>query len=199
MREIPAKSASKEALKKIVGFVREAEESYSGQLGRAGNFVADKVEGVFRKPTQAKAPNAFSDSDANKIMNGGGNWIEHPNQRAHHTKMAMEGLAHKIGDHVPNKAHFIKLMEEYNKGIPPQNLSTIKSRGYTKGEINTGRAMHVVGAAGGAVGMEVDKAMDENEAERKERSKGNHSMKQEITTQQGAHSYWTNKKNGGNK
>lgn len=198
MREIPAKNTSKEVLKKIVGFVRKAEENYSGDLGRAGNFVADKVESVLRRPTPAKAPNAFSDADANRVLNGGG-WMESPAQKFHHTKMAMEGNAHKIGDHVPNKGTYIEMMADKYKQNNLPFKSTTSGRGYTNGEINTGRAIHAIGTFGGATGLAINDAMDENEAERKERSKGTHVMKQEITTQQGAHSYWTNRKNGGNK
>ncbi len=171
-----------------------------------GNHMAKMDD--FSAGLKVKDPDGMKYRDPRYYEQGNTNWVEHPNQKAHHTKMAMEGNADKIGDHVPNKKFYqdmqnnnmskkspdgyVSVMDqlkgktpfnakEYYKG-GDFNKSNVKS---TKSNLSSDDKAIIVGtgAAGGALGMEINNAMDENEANRKQ-------------SQSNAHSYWTRKKSG---
>lgn len=64
-------------------------------------------------------------------------WTEHPNQKAHHTKMAKEGRANEIGDHVPNKKDYLYMHEiPQSQGGTGPNADNYMTKGFGGGEKN---------------------------------------------------------------
>ena len=201
-------------LSKILKKTNEAIDDTHGGIGRAANSMASGVESAASK-LKPKPKQTYSEADMKaaleiwkkqgmgKIGNTpSNNWVEHPNQKAHHTSMTKKGNAHKIGDHVPNKKKYTDMAKEiggYNDlqsnskkfWEAKKNENFVTRRGYTGNEIDTGRDLTAIGAAGAGLGMAIDKAITPEEPK--------HFMGKEITSQREAQSYWTKKKNGGNK
>lgn len=213
MHEIPKKGA-KDFLRKIVDGLKKEEANFSGSVGSAANSAADFIQKRLKGPTAAKPPKGFTDADYDKMVKGGAwqdntinikksGWNETPAQKAHHTKMAMDGNADKIGDHVPNKELYLSMKDKIKKTTQgwrekeTANMKgefvTLKKKGYTGNEIDTGRAIITTSAIGGAVGDAIGYATDPVKEEPK------HFMSKEITSQKEANGYWTRQKNGGNK
>jgi seryl-tRNA synthetase len=197
MREIPKKTIKdtlKDIVKRTVDGVRKFENERSGEIGRAANSAAGAVEKVFKKgSTAATPPKGFTDADYDKMVKGSV-FNEHPNQKAHHTKMAMDGKANQIGDHVPNKQKYVDMVKKWKAGEIDKKMGdyvSLKKQPYSGKEIDTGRAITFTGAAGAAVGEQINNAITPEEPK--------HFMSKEITSQKEANGYWTRQKNGGNK
>jgi len=119
-------------------------------------------------------------------------WEEHPNQKEHHTKMAMEGRANEIGDHVPNKKQYLAMQEDYAK---PKDYVSQYKKGEFKTNFSTQKSgmsdiekVALGGMAGATAGEVINAGMDLNAAKNRRDA--------EIRNQHDAHTYWSRKKNG---
>lgn len=175
-----------------------------------GNHMAKMDD--FGAGLKVKDPDGMKYRDPRYYEQGDLNWVEHPNQKAHHTKMALEGNADKIGDHVPNKKFYQDMAKNHmaNKkpdgyvGVVDQlkgktpfnakeyykggdfNKSNVKS---TKSKFtldDTDLAIGAAGATGYGLGEATNAAMDQSHENGKKAGQ----------SQSDAHSYWSRKKSG---